>query len=202
MSEISSLPLLSSYWRAPWKIWINSFIVWDSFNHINVKPFMILYLLVVFKILPVRNFVFFSNLFIYITDIAGNTFTSKKSLPPMEPGKNIHLFGFTGWPAGFYIISFPILLLKSLIVLRKRFTRQRLTHFWSFEHTQNVSIFGEGLYRVSKDKWLKGNSESPSRLSGRSICRLSWKVFADFGGNNYTDSRTQIICRLSEFFKK
>ena len=23
---------------------------------------------------------------------------------------------------------------------------------------------------------------------GESICRLSWKVFADFGGNNYTDS--------------
>ena len=22
---------------------------------------------------------------------------------------------------------------------------------------------------------------------GESICRLSWKAFADFGGNNYTD---------------
>ena len=25
---------------------------------------------------------------------------------------------------------------------------------------------------------------------GESICRLSWKVFSDFGGNNYTDSQT------------
>ena len=28
----------------------------------------------------------------------------------------------------------------------QKFPRQRLTHFWSSEHTQNVSIFGEGLY--------------------------------------------------------
>ena len=29
---------------------------------------------------------------------------------------------------------------------RQRLTRQRLTHISSFEHTQNVSIFGERLY--------------------------------------------------------
>ena len=32
---------------------------------------------------------------------------------------------------------------------------------------------------------------------GESICRLSWKVFADFGGNNYTYFRGESICRLS-----
>ena len=26
---------------------------------------------------------------------------------------------------------------------------------------------------------------------GESICRLSWKVFADFGGNNYTEFKVQ-----------
>ena len=39
---------------------------------------------------------------------------------------------------------------------------------------------------------------------GESICRLSWKVFADFGGNNYTEFRIeslysyyiQSLCRL------
>ena len=28
---------------------------------------------------------------------------------------------------------------------RQRLTRKRLTHFSTFEHTQNVSIFGESL---------------------------------------------------------
>ena len=32
---------------------------------------------------------------------------------------------------------------------RQRLTRQRLTHFSSFEHAQNVSIFGEGLYYLN-----------------------------------------------------
>ena len=32
---------------------------------------------------------------------------------------------------------------------------------------------------------------------GESICRLSWKVFADFGGNNYTESHFESLFRLS-----
>ena len=31
-------------------------------------------------------------------------------------------------------------------VARHRLTRQRLTHFSSFDHYENASIFGEGLY--------------------------------------------------------
>ena len=30
-------------------------------------------------------------------------------------------------------------------VARQRLTRQRLTHFSSFDHYENASIFGEGL---------------------------------------------------------
>ena len=29
-----------------------------------------------------------------------------------------------------------------------------------------------------------------AEFRGESICRLSWKVFADFRGNNYTDCET------------
>ena len=38
---------------------------------------------------------------------------------------------------------------------------------------------------------------------GESICRLSWKVFADFGSNNYTDCKyfrpQSMILTLSKF---
>ena len=33
---------------------------------------------------------------------------------------------------------------------------------------------------------------------GESICRLSWKVFADFGGNNYTEFRYESPISISK----
>ena len=33
---------------------------------------------------------------------------------------------------------------------------------------------------------------------GESICRLSWKVFADFGGNNYTEFRFESPISISK----
>ena len=33
------------------------------------------------------------------------------------------------------------------------------------------------------------NTRDVADFRGESICRLSWKVFADFGGNNYTEFR-------------
>ena len=36
---------------------------------------------------------------------------------------------------------------------RQRLTRQKLTHFSSFDHYENASIFGEGLYDDSEIEW-------------------------------------------------
>ena len=48
---------------------------------------------------------------------------------------------------GFYLKT-GIQIVKHYVI--NAVVRQRLTHFPSFEHTQNVSIFGEGLYLLLK----------------------------------------------------
>ena len=53
---------------------------------------------------------------------------------------------------------------------RQGLTRQRLTHFSSFEHTQNVSIFGEGLYTALNCQWKEINE--CNNIKGKFLIRF------------------------------
>ena len=63
---------------------------------------------------------------------------------------------------------------------------------------------GESICRLSLWKSVRKSAKTfflkvfPD-FRGESICRLSWKVFADFGGNNFTDFRCESPISISKW---